>query len=261
VTLQNKSRRIIWKEHKSSTISCTCMSGRFAFALSGLLNVNVIGSWSDIKTVGTKYPCLNTTAFICVKLIEKVSLDRPGSTTPTLILFMIIWWNAWSYAVWVCQNWWHGGNGATTAQAVQLPPKRSNYRPNGATTAQTVQLPPKHLIRLSVNTTNKLRRYTNTIFFIAVTALHVSGGFSAHHQELDTVHTAYSICQACLLLPLAVREVWTITKIVWREKCEFGALSARQEYMGMILKAFFGGQFNPNVIRTYQMEICRLMWK
>jgi hypothetical protein len=49
--------------------------------------------------------------------------------------------------------------------------------------------------------TNKLQRYT--IFFITVNALHVSGGFSAHHQELRTVHTVWS-CQACLLLPLAV---------------------------------------------------------
>jgi len=47
-----------------------------------------------------------------------------------------------------------------------------------------------------------MQRYT--IFFITVSALHVSGGFSAHHQELKTVHTASGICQACLLLPLAV---------------------------------------------------------
>jgi len=46
-----------------------------------------------------------------------------------------------------------------------------------------------------------MQRYT--IFFIAVNALHVSGSFSAHHQELKTVHTASGICQACLLLPLA----------------------------------------------------------
>jgi hypothetical protein len=45
-----------------------------------------------------------------------------------------------------------------------------------------------------------MQRYT--IFFIAVNALHVSGGFSAHHQELKTVHTASGISQACLLLPL-----------------------------------------------------------
>ena len=50
--------------------------------------------------------------------------------------------------------------------------------------------------------TNKMQRYT--VFFITVNALHVSGGFCAHHQELKTVHTASGICQACLLLQLAV---------------------------------------------------------
>jgi hypothetical protein len=44
-----------------------------------------------------------------------------------------------------------------------------------------------------------------TILFITVNALHVSGGFSAHHKELKTVHTVSGTCQACLLLlPLAV---------------------------------------------------------
>jgi hypothetical protein len=43
-----------------------------------------------------------------------------------------------------------------------------------------------------------------TVFFIAVNALHVSGGFSARHQELKTVNTASGICQACLLLLLVV---------------------------------------------------------
>ena len=59
-----------------------------------------------------------------------------------------------------------------------------------------------HRYCILLNTTNKMQPYT--IFFIAVNALHVSGGFSAHHQELRTVHTASGICQACLLLPLAV---------------------------------------------------------
>jgi len=49
--------------------------------------------------------------------------------------------------------------------------------------------------------TNKMQR--NTIFFITANALHVSGGSSAHHQELKTVHTASGIRRACLLLPLA----------------------------------------------------------
>ena len=47
-----------------------------------------------------------------------------------------------------------------------------------------------------------MQRYT--MLFITVNALHVSGGFSAHHQELKTVHTASGIRQVCLLLPLAV---------------------------------------------------------
>jgi hypothetical protein len=50
--------------------------------------------------------------------------------------------------------------------------------------------------------TNKMQRYT--IFLITVNAVHVSGNFSAHHQELKAVHTESGICQACLLLPLAV---------------------------------------------------------
>ena len=54
-----------------------------------------------------------------------------------------------------------------------------------------------------LNITNKMQRYT--IFFITVNVLHVSGGFSAHHQELKIcTHTASGICQACLLLPLVV---------------------------------------------------------
>jgi hypothetical protein len=49
-------------------------------------------------------------------------------------------------------------------------------------------------------TTNKMQRYT--IFFIIVTALHVSGGFSAHHQDLrNCIHSTWYV-QACLLLPL-----------------------------------------------------------
>jgi len=46
-----------------------------------------------------------------------------------------------------------------------------------------------------------MQRYT--IFFIAVNALYVSDGLSAHHQELKSVHIASGICQAWLLLPIA----------------------------------------------------------
>jgi hypothetical protein len=41
------------------------------------------------------------------------------------------------------------------------------------------------------------------IFFIIVSALHVSSGASAHHQERKSVHTASGICQTWLLLLLA----------------------------------------------------------
>ena len=42
-----------------------------------------------------------------------------------------------------------------------------------------------------------------TIFFITLNALDVSGGFSAHHQELK--NCTHSIgCMSSLLLPLAV---------------------------------------------------------
>jgi hypothetical protein len=37
-------------------------------------------------------------------------------------------------------------------------------------------------VSILLGTTNKMQRFT--IFFITVNALHVSGGFSAHHQEL-----------------------------------------------------------------------------
>jgi hypothetical protein len=39
-----------------------------------------------------------------------------------------------------------------------------------------------HRYCIILGTTNKMQRFT--IFIITVNALHVSGGFSAHHQEL-----------------------------------------------------------------------------
>jgi hypothetical protein len=44
--------------------------------------------------------------------------------------------------------------------------------------------------------TNKMQRYT--IFFITVNVLPVLGGFSAHHQELKSVHTASGLYQGLL---------------------------------------------------------------
>jgi len=53
--------------------------------------------------------------------------------------------------------------------------------------------------------TNKMQRYA--MVFITVNAVLVSGGSSAHHQELKTVYTASSICRAFLLLTVIVGEL------------------------------------------------------
>ena len=44
------------------------------------------------------------------------------------------------------------------------------------------------------NITDKMQRYTMVL--ITINALHVSGGSSAHHQELKTVYTASGICRS-----------------------------------------------------------------
>jgi hypothetical protein len=48
------------------------------------------------------------------------------------------------------------------------------------------------------------RDATYAVFFIIISALHVSGGFSAHHQELiKTVYAALGIVMLSCCLPLA----------------------------------------------------------
>jgi hypothetical protein len=44
-----------------------------------------------------------------------------------------------------------------------------------------------------------MQRYT--VVFITINAIHVSGGSSAHHQELKTVYTASCICQVPKTFP------------------------------------------------------------
>ena len=50
--------------------------------------------------------------------------------------------------------------------------------------------------------TNKMQR--DTIYLFLGNALHVSGGSSAHHQELKTVYTASGYFVKPLLLPATV---------------------------------------------------------
>jgi hypothetical protein len=57
------------------------------------------------------------------------------------------------------------------------------------------------IVNVFLSMTNKMQRCI--ILFTIVNALHVSSGFSAHHQELKSVHAASSICQTYLLLLLA----------------------------------------------------------
>jgi hypothetical protein len=52
-----------------------------------------------------------------------------------------------------------------------------------------------------LNTTNEMQRYT--MFFIVVSALHVSSGFSAHHQELKNCICSFGTCQTCVLFSVA----------------------------------------------------------
>jgi hypothetical protein len=63
-----------------------------------------------------------------------------------------------------------------------------------------------------LRTANKMQRYT--IFFITVNALYVSGGFSAHHQELkNCTHSIWYM--PGLLAPTASgssKQAWHVIK-------------------------------------------------
>ena len=60
----------------------------------------------------------------------------------------------------------------------------------------------KILIKLFLSTTNGMQLHT--MFFIVVSALHVSSGFSAHHQKLKNCTCSIGTCQNCVVLSLAV---------------------------------------------------------
>jgi hypothetical protein len=60
------------------------------------------------------------------------------------------------------------------------------------------------ILSIFLSMANKIQR---CIILFIVNAVHVSSDFSAHHQELKSVHAASSICQTCLLLPLALQLV------------------------------------------------------
>ena len=55
--------------------------------------------------------------------------------------------------------------------------------------------------------TSKMQRYT--ILFIAVNVLHVSGGFSAHYQELE-MYTQHLVCVHFELLMMDGKPAWNM---------------------------------------------------
>jgi hypothetical protein len=55
------------------------------------------------------------------------------------------------------------------------------------------------IFNVFLRTTNEVQLYT--VFFIVVSALHVSSGISSHHQELKKCICSIGTCQTCVLLP------------------------------------------------------------
>ena len=53
-----------------------------------------------------------------------------------------------------------------------------------------------------------MQRYI--VVFITINALHVSGGSSAHHQELKTVYTASGICRVAVKARQIRHAVYTV---------------------------------------------------
>jgi hypothetical protein len=67
------------------------------------------------------------------------------------------------------------------------------------------------LANVFLSTTNEMQRYT--MFFIVVSALHVSSGLSAHHQELKNCICSIGTCHTCVLRRKQFRlntQVWQV---------------------------------------------------
>ena len=93
-----------------------------------------------------------------------------------------------------------------------------------------------NIVILILGITNKMQRYT--IFFITVNALHISGGFSAHHQELKTVHTALGISSLLAATASGARSHERQTVIlVWFQELIFSSLGCCK-FLFVFLAAF-----------------------
>jgi hypothetical protein len=58
-----------------------------------------------------------------------------------------------------------------------------------------------------------MQRYT--IFFIMVSAVHVSGGFSAHHQELKNCTHSIWYVPGFLAATASSKQAWHVPDAVW----------------------------------------------
>jgi hypothetical protein len=68
-----------------------------------------------------------------------------------------------------------------------------------------ISLQVSYFLTVYSSITNNTQRYA--MVFITIKALHVSGGSSAHHQELKIVYTVTGIFEIFLLLTATVREL------------------------------------------------------
>jgi hypothetical protein len=81
---------------------------------------------------------------------------------------------------------------ASMAQPVSQPAVYANGLTNYPTNSTDLTFMEQIIANLFLST-NELQRYT--VFFIFVSALRVSSGFSAHHQELKNCICSIGMCQ------------------------------------------------------------------
>jgi hypothetical protein len=65
------------------------------------------------------------------------------------------------------------------------------------------------IVNVFLSKTNKMQRYP--IFFITANALHVSGGFSTHHQELKNCTHRIGYMSSLLAATASVGELFQFT--------------------------------------------------
>ena len=84
------------------------------------------------------------------------------------------------------------------------------------------------------STTNKMQRYK--MVFITINALHVSGGSSAHHQELKTVYTASGFLSSFFcFLPLS----WVSWKVEFQLTRDSGKKQKKHDKYPMLCIQFW----------------------